>query len=1272
MVEIAPTAAVSRLRELLARRIAILDGAMGTMIQQFKFGEAEYRGKEFADFHRDLKGNNDLLSITQPDAITGIHRGYLEAGADIVCTNTFNSNSVSMADYDLVDQVRAINLAGVECAKKAVAEYLAARTEATEPSPPAPLPSGRVRQAGEGSLGPFIAGSIGPTNRTASLSPDVNNPGYRAVNFDLLVATYYEQAQALVDGGVDILLAETVFDTLNLKACLFAIDNLFTDRRVKLPVMISVTITDLSGRTLSGQTLAAFLASIEHFDAVSVGINCALGPSLMRPYVEELSQLCPVWTSTHPNAGLPNEFGGYDETPEQMAAVLGDFAANGWVNIVGGCCGTTPAHIRAIAEAMRGRPPRRPPPPRHDTVLSGLEPLVIGPDSTFIMIGERTNVSGSRKFARLVREGNLADAVSVARQQVEGGANIIDINMDEGLLDGPKVMTEFLNLLAAEPDISRVPVMIDSSDWAVLEAGLKCVQGKSVVNSISLKEGEEQFLARARLVRKYGAACVVMMFDEEGQAVTVEHKIHIGRRAYKLLTEKAGMKPQDIIFDPNILAIGTGMEEHARYAVYFIEAARKIKELLPDVKISGGVSNVSFAFRGNDAVREAFNAAFLYHAIHAGLDMGIVNAGQLAVYEDIEPALRERVEDVIFDRRPDATERLVSFGETLQGKAAEDDKADPVWRHGTVEERLKHSLVHGIVDFIDTDVEEARQKYAAGLDIIEGPLMAGIQVVGDLFGDGKMFLPQVVKSARVMKKAVAYLMPFMEAEKLAASANLPSPAGRGAGGEGQIQPSTRGTVVMATVKGDVHDIGKNIVGIVLGCNNYKIIDLGVMVPCEKILQTAREQKADMIGLSGLITPSLEEMAHVAREMQRLGMDIPLLIGGATTSPKHTAVKIAPAYSREVVHVKDASRCAPVCEKLLSAEKRPLFDAENRAFQAQMVAAYQRKQELKLVSYREAVEGRFQTDWAAHEIPVPSFLGVRTLCDYPLEQLVPYIDWAQFFAAWEMRGKFPEILEHPDRGPEAKKLYDDARRLLDQIIGNRWLRAAGVYAFWPAAASGDDIILYEDDSRSEEKARLHNLRQQWLSDTRRSYFCNSDFIAPADSGRKDYLGGFAVTGGLGTDKLVARCEADYDDYSAIMAKVFADRLAEAFAERLHEIVRQDWGFGQGENLSVAEMLDEKYRGIRPAPGYPSLPDHTEKRTLFELLGAERAAGITLTDSFMMLPAGSVSGFYFAHPGSRYFAIDRITRDQVEDYARRKGWKLKETEKWLAPVLAYDPE
>jgi 5-methyltetrahydrofolate--homocysteine methyltransferase len=890
------------------------------------------------------------------------------------------------------------------------------------------------------------------------------------------------------------------------------------------------------------------------------------------------------------------------------------------------------------------------------TSFSGLEPYHITTDSTFTMIGERTNVSGSRKFARLVREGNLAEAVSIARQQVEGGANVIDINMDEGLLDGPAVMARFLNLLAAEPDISRVPVMIDSSNWAVIESGLKCVQGKPVVNSISLKEGEEEFLKHARLVKKYGAACVVMMFDEQGQAVTVEDKVRIARRAYHLLTEKVGMNPSDIIFDPNILTVGTGMEEHANYAVNFLEATRKIKELLPDVKISGGVSNVSFSFRGNDAVREAINAAFLYHAIRAGLDMGIVNAGQLAVYEEIKPTLREHVEDLLFNRRPDATERLLTLGATLLGKGEKDEKTAQAWRAATVEERLKHSLIHGIVDFIDQDVEEARQIYNTGLAIIEGPLMAGMQVVGDLFGDGKMFLPQVVKSARVMKKAVAYLLPFMEDEKKST---------------GQVHQA-RGTIIMATVKGDVHDIGKNIVGIVLGCNDYRIIDLGVMTPCEKILDAARKNKADMIGLSGLITPSLDEMVHVAKEMERQGFTVPLLIGGATTSPKHTAVKIAPAYRHEVVHVKDASRCVPVCERLIDHKKRKAFDAENRQYQAQMAAAYKSRQDMKLVSLSEARQKPLATDWATFDIPKPSFIGTRTYEGYPLEELAKYIDWSPFFWSWELRGKFPDILTHPERGEEAKKLYDDGRKLLDTIIGNRWLTANGVYGFWPAAAADEDIIVYDDEGRANEIARFHFLRQQWLSEDRDRYYCLADFVAPANSGRRDYLGAFAVTGGIGTDELVRRFETDNDDYSAIMAKVLADRLAEAFAERLHEIARIDWDFGCNENLSIADMIDEKYRGIRPAPGYPALPDHTLKRTLFELLDAERLSSISLTESYMMYPPGSVCGFYFSHPGSRYFAINRVTRDQVEDYARRKGIRLKEAEKWLAPVLGYDAE
>ncbi len=928
---------------------------------------------------------------------------------------------------------------------------------------------------------------------------------------------------------------------------------------------------------------------------------------------------------------------------------------------------------------------RIPPQPQPYSRYSGLEPYTIRPDSTFTMIGERTNVSGSRKFARLVREGNLAEAVSIARHQVEGGANIIDVNMDEGLLDGPAVMARFLNLIAAEPDIARVPVMIDSSNWAVIEAGLKCVQGKPIVNSISLKEGEEEFLKHARLVRRYGAACVVMMFDEQGQAVTVDDKVRIARRAYHLLTEKVGMPPTDIIFDPNVLAIGTGMEEHARYAMNFIEAARRIKELLPDVKISGGISNVSFAFRGNDTVREAINAAFLYHAIQAGLDMGIVNAGQLAIYEEIEPALLEHVEDVIFDRRGDATERLIAFGSSLAGKTVRDPKTDLAWRNAPVEQRLKHALIQGIIEFIDEDAEEARAKYPSCLAIIEGPLMAGMQVVGDLFGDGKMFLPQVVKSARVMKKAVAYLMPFMEAEKK-------NSAGKASGTRVHPSsfiphPSTRGTIVMATVKGDVHDIGKNIVGIVLGCNNYKVIDLGVMVPCEKILQTALENHADMIGLSGLITPSLEEMVHVAREMDRTGMSIPLLIGGATTSPKHTAVKIAPAYRHEVVHVKDASRSVPAVERLMDPEKRKAFDAENRAYQAQMVTAFKSRSETKLVPYMEALAGRFKTNWAAIEIPKPSFIGTRAFADYPLEELADYIDWQPFFWAWELRGKFPDILDHPQHGEEARKLYADGKKLLDEIIKHRWLKARGVYGFWPAASLGDDILVYENETRAAEIARFHFLRQQWLPKgpgsagtggsepapkLRDCYYSLADFIAPVETGRKDYLGAFAVTGGMGSAELVKRFEADNDDYNAIMSKVLADRLAEAFAECLHERARIDWQFGRDENLTIDDMIAEKYRGIRPAPGYPSLPDHSEKRILFELMQVERQIGMSLTESYMMVPPASVCGFIFSHPVSHYFAINRITRDQVEDYARRKGMKLKEAEKWLAPVLGYDVE
>jgi 5-methyltetrahydrofolate--homocysteine methyltransferase len=1222
------------LARAVRRRILVLDGAMGTTIQGLGLGEDDFRASQFADHPVDLTGCNDLLSITRPEAIVDVHRGFLEAGADIICTNTFNANAISLADYKLEDRAAEINAAAVACARRAIDE---------------------VSRSGNGPPR-FIAGSIGPTNRTASLSPDVSDPGYRAVTFDELVRIYSEQIAALAEAGVDALLAETVFDTLNLKACLFAAEDFFERSGSRLPLMVSVTITDRSGRTLSGQTLEAFWTSIAHGPLFSVGINCALGPELMRPHVEELSGLCPLPTSCHPNAGLPNEFGAYDETPEQMAAVLGEFAAAGWLNIVGGCCGTTPEHIRAIAEAARSHPPRVPPEPDHATRYAGLEPLVIRPDSSFTMVGERTNVSGSRRFARLVREGNLAEALSIARGQVEGGANVIDVNVDEGLIDGPATMTRLLNLLAAEPDVARVPVMIDSSDWRVLEAGLKCVQGKPIVNSLSLKEGEDEFLHHARLARRYGAAVVVMMFDEEGQAVTVEHKVRIARRAYHLLTEKAGFSPSDVIFDPNILAIGTGIEEHARYAANFIEATRRIKELLPEVKISGGVSNVSFAFRGNDVVREALNAAFLYHAIHAGMDMGIVNAGQLAVYEEIEPELLDRVEDVLFDRRPDATERLIELAATLKGKRREDDRTGLTWRQGTVQQRLSHALVQGIADYVEADVEEARSEYESCLKIIEGPLMAGMQVVGDLFGDGKMFLPQVVKSARVMKRAVAYLLPYMETEKQ----------------EEGTAPKTRGTIVMATVKGDVHDIGKNIVGIVLACNNYRVVDLGVMVPCEKILDTAVEEAADLIGLSGLITPSLEQMVHVAREMKRRGLAMPLLIGGATTSPKHTAIKIAPERPEPVVYVKDASLSAGVVDRLMDPARREPFASENRDLQARLVASHERREGLKLAPYARAVAGRFRTDWDAVDLPAPSFTGTKVLTDYPLEELARYVDWSPFFWAWELKGKFPKILDHPERGEEARKLYDDGRRLLGRIIAERWLTARGVYGFWPAASEGDDVVLFEDESRHDELARFHFLRQQWTRKGRECYYSLADFVAPRESGRRDYLGAFAVTAGIGATEVVARFEAEQDDYSAIMLKVLADRLAEALAERVHELARIEWTFGCGEGLSVDEMIEERYRGIRPAWGYPSVPDHSEKRIGFELMDVPRATGIELTETCMMTPAASVCGLIFSHPESRYFAVQKVTRDQVEDYARRKGMRLKDVERWLAPNLAYDPE
>ncbi len=1267
MVQDRPSSQLSSLEALVRQRILILDGAMGTMIQQLGLDEAAFRGREFADHPRELKGCNDLLCVTRPDDITAIHRAYLEAGADIICTNTFNANRISLADYELTHYVREINLAAVRCARRAVEEVytiggesqlsVATQSQCAVSDSLGVRATPSTQQVGDATRlkrPRFVAGSIGPTNRTASMSPDVNDPGYRAVTFDDLVIAYGEQVAALVEGGADLLLAETVFDTLNLKACLFAIEDYFEKHGLRLPVMVSVTITDRSGRTLSGQTLEAFWISISHAELFSVGINCALGPELMRPYVEELSSLAPIWTSCHPNAGLPNEFGGYDETPEQMAQALGEFAANGWLNIVGGCCGTTPGHIRAIAAAVGDHPPRKPPAPRPYTSFAGLEPVVLRPESTFLMIGERTNVSGSRAFARMVREGRLEEAVAVARQQVENGANVIDINFDDALLDGESVMTRFLNLLAAEPDVARVPFMIDSSKWSILEAGLKCIQGKAIVNSISLKEGEEAFLHQAKLIKRYGAACVVMMFDEEGQAVTVERKVAIARRAYRLLTEKVGMNPADIIFDPNVLTVGTGIEEHNHYAVAFIEATRQIKELFPQVKVSGGISNVSFAFRSAEPVRRAMHAAFLYHGIRAGLDMAIVNAGQLDIYEEIPPELRERVEDVLLDRRPDATERLIAYAESLAGQP-EQAKAKLAWREGSVEERLRHALIEGITEYIEQDVEEARGKYPSCLAIIEGPLMASMQVVGDLFGEGKMFLPQVVKSARVMKKAVAYLMPFMEQEK------KKEPAAQ----------QGRGTIVLATVKGDVHDIGKNIVGIVLACNNYRVIDLGVMVPCEKILQTALDERADMIGLSGLITPSLDEMVHVAKEMDRRGMDLPLLIGGATTSAKHTAVKIAPAYRHITIHVPDASRSVGVVDRLMQPQTRRALDAENRAEQKRLAAAYQQRLQAELVPYAEALARRFPTDWNSVRIDEPAFLGVKVLEDYPLDDLVHYIDWSPFFMTWELRGKYPKIFDDPKVGAEARRLFDDAQELLSQIVRQKLLLARGVYGFWQASSMGDDILVYNGKPDHGELTCFHTLRQQWQRKGQKHFLSLADYIAPKESGRRDYLGAFAVTAGIGVRELVARFEAEHDDYRAIMVKALADRLAEAFAERLHQIARQDWGYGREERLTNEDLIAEKYRGIRPAPGYPACPDHTEKWTLFRLLDAERHTGIRLTETLAMDPAASVCGLYFAHPEARYFSVDRITRDQVQDYAQRKGWTVAEAERWLAPNLGYDP-
>ena len=1217
-------------RELLANRIAVLDGAMGTMVHALELDENGFRGEAFRDHPKDLKNCIDILVLTQGDAIRGIHAAYLEAGADIVETNTFGATALALADFGLDSRVRELNLAAAKLARDAA-------DAATAKTPDRPR---------------FVAGSIGPTNKQLSIAGNVNDPGHRDVTFDQMVANYRAQVEALLEGDVDVILAETAFDTLVLKACLFAIEETFRSTGIRVPVMASFTVFE-GGRTLSAQTVEACWKSLSHADLVSVGINCALGAEKLRTHLADLCRIAPIPVSCYPNAGLPNALGGFDETPASMARVLGDFAREGWLNIIGGCCGTTPAHIKAIAEAVAKHPPRVPPADSDRSRYSGLEMLEISPESSFTIIGERTNVTGSKAFARLIREERYEEALSVARQQVENGANIIDVNVDEGMLDGPTVMTKFLTLLSSEPEVARVPIMIDSSDWRVLEAGLKCLQGKGIVNSISLKEGEEDFLRKARTVRRYGAAVVVMAFDEEGQAADADRKVAICQRAYRLLTEQAGFAAQDIIFDPNILTVATGIEEHNRYAINFIEATRQIKEAMPLVKVSGGVSNISFSFRGNDAVREAMHAAFLYHAIRAGMEMGIVNAGQLAVYQEIDPQLLERIEDVLFDRRPDATDRLIELAEQVKHRDTGDITKADSWRDLDVEARLQHALVKGIADHVEADVEEARGKYAASLEIIEGPLMSGMQVVGDLFGQGKMFLPQVVKSARVMKRAVEYLKPFMEAEK-----------------QGQEQTS-RGRVLMATVRGDVHDIGKNIVGVVLGCNGYEVIDLGVMIPAAKILETARAEKVDVVGLSGLITPSLEEMVHVAEEFEREGLTLPILIGGATTSARHTAVKIAPKYSGDIIHVLDASRAAGVVEKLINPASREGFSRNNRAAQTRDVENFKRRQLATLVPLADARAKRWTTDWSTAPIDVPSFLGISRLDTIPLEELAPYIDWSPFFQAWELRGKFPAILDDAVVGTEARRLYEDALRLLDRIVAGGSLQARGVYGFFAANSQGDDILLYTDESRTKEFGRVHTLRQQWERKGQDTFHALADFVAPVGSGRKDYIGAFAVTAGHGCEALCAAFDKIQDDYSSILVKAIADRCAEASAEWLHAKVRREWGYGRAEALSTEELIDEKYRGIRPAPGYPACPDHTEKLALFDWLGAREAAGMDLTESFAMTPAASVSGLYFGHPEAHYFAVDRITREQVEDYAARKGMTLAEVERWLAPNLGYDP-
>lgn len=1204
----------------------MLEGPKGTMLQRHRLTEADYRGERFADHPVDLRNNHEILNLVRPDLIEAIHREFLAAGADIVATNTFNANAVSQADFGTEGLVRELNLVAAAIARRAVAA-------AQQADPGRPL---------------FVAGTMGPCSRSASVVVDVNRPGDRAITFAELAAAYAEQAAALIEGGVDLLLVETTFDTLNLKAALFAITGLFEEGVRQVPVIASLTIPDASGRNLCGQTLEAAWIAISHAPLLAVGLNCALGPEQLRPYVEELARLATVYVAAYPNAGLPNALGEYEMGPAEMAAHLGEWARNGWLNLASGCCGTTPEHLRAIAEAVRDCPPRVPPPPDHLTRFSGLEPLVIRPDSNFVVIGERTNVTGSPRFARLIREGRFEEAVEIARQQVENGANLLDVNMDEALLDSEAAMVRFLNLLMAEPEIARVPIMIDSSKWSVLEAGLRCLPGKGIVNSISLKEGEAEFLRQARLARRYGAGVVVMAFDEQGQADTLERRVSICQRAYRLLTEGVGFPPEEIIFDPNVFAVGTGIEEHNRYAIDFIEATRQIKATCPYARVSGGISNVSFAFRGNQRVREAMHSVFLYHAIRAGLDMGIVNAGMLAVYEEIPPDLRERVEDLLFNRRPDATERLLAYADSAKEASGPAAVEDPTWRHAPVEERLKHALVKGILDHIEADVEEARQKYGHPLAVIEGPLMDGMNVVGDLFGAGKMFLPQVVKSARVMKRAVAYLQPYLEAEKAAG------------GGSGR-ESAPRGRIVLATVKGDVHDIGKNIVGVVLACNHYEVIDLGVMVPADRILDTALEEGCDLVGLSGLITPSLDEMVHVAEEMERRGMTLPLLIGGATTSRQHTAVRIAPAYSQPTVHVPDASRVTGVVAALLDPERRPAFDRENRAEQERLRRQHAERDRAPLLPLERARANRTRVAWDPADLPEPPSVGPRSV-EVEVGALRPYIDWTFFFTAWELKGRYPQILDHPRHGAAARELLEAADALLDRIEREGSLVGRGVYGYWPASAEGDDVVLGDG-------TRFPMLRQQVDHGGERPNRCLADHVAPAGTGLRDHVGAFAVAI-FGAEDLVARFEAERDDYHAIMVKALADRLAEAFAEHLHERVRREW-YAPEERLTPRELLEERFRGIRPAFGYPACPDHSEKRRLFDLLGA-RAVGLSLTETCAMLPPSAVAGMYLHHPSARYFNVGRIGRDQVEDYAARKGWPVEEAERWLRPNLAYDPE